>query len=228
MPWKETCVVKERLWFVDRLESGLYTMTELCGRYGISRKMGSKWAERFVAGGVEGLADQSRAPQHCPHRLGSEVREELHSIRRKHPLWGPRKLLGYLQRRQPEWVLAAPSTVGDLLRREGLVLPRRRRRRRPSPPRPWPRVVRPNDLWSVDFKGELRTRDGHYCHPLAVVDRCSQYPLQCRGLRSTATAGTRRWMERSFREFGLPPGILCDNRLPFGSQALWGLSRLSV
>ena len=228
MPWKETCSMRERLRFIDSLESGHYTMTELCARYGISRKTGYKWAQRFVDGGVEALADQSRAPKSCPHQLSSEVRDALLEVRRKHPRWGPRKLLAYLRPRKPEWTLPAPSTVGDLLRREGLVVPRRRRRRRSEAAAPSPVVEGPNDLWTIDFKGEFRTRDRIYCYPLTVADRFSRFLLQCRGLGSTATVGVRPWMERTFREFGLPLGLLSDNGSPFGSRALCGLSRLSV
>lgn len=220
--------MRERLRFIDSLESGLYTMTELCARYEISRKTGYKWAERFVEGGAEALADQSRAPKSCPHQVSAEVGEALLELRRKHPRWGPRKLLAYLRPRKPEWTLPAASTVGDLLRREGLVAPRRRRRQRAEAAAPSPVVAGPNDLWSIDFKGEFRTRDRHYCYPLTVADRFSRYLLQCRGLSSTATQGVKPWMERTFREFGLPRGILSDNGSPFGSRALCGLSRLSV
>lgn len=228
MPWKETCAMQERLRFIDGLESGLYTMTELCARHGISRKTGYKWAERYVQEGVDGLVDRSRAPLECPHRMAAEVREALLEIRRKHPRWGPRKLLGYLRPRKPEWTLPAASTVGDLLRREGLVQPRRRRSKRPASKPPIAEAAEPNDVWATDFKGEFRTRDRRYCYPLTLSDRCSRYLLDCRGLRSTATEGARPAMERVFRKFGLPSGMICDNGSPFGSRALCGLSRLSV
>ncbi len=220
--------MQERLRFIDSLESGLYTMTELCARYGISRKSGYKWADRYVHEGVDGLTDRSRAPKRCPHQMPQEVREALLTLRRKHPRWGPRKLLGYLTPRKPEWHFPAASTVGDLLRREGLVQPRRRRSKRRSPGPPCVEISGPNAVWATDFKGEFRTRDRLYCYPLTLTDRFSRYLLECRGLRSTATAGARPSMERVFRKYGLPSGIVCDNGTPFGSQALCGLSRLSV
>ena len=61
----ETNVVKERLAFVRDLESGHWSMTELCERYGITRPTGYKWEARHLAGGGAGLADRSRAPQTC-------------------------------------------------------------------------------------------------------------------------------------------------------------------
>ena len=62
----ETNVVKERLAFVRDLESGHWSMTELCERYGVSRPTGYKWLARHEAGGGAALADRSRAPQRCP------------------------------------------------------------------------------------------------------------------------------------------------------------------
>ena len=138
MAWSETNPMKERVLFIDDLESGLYSMTELCDLYGISRKSGYKWAQRYVEEGVEGLRDRSRAPDNCPHRTEERVVKALQAARRKHPRWGPRKLLAYLSRRQPDWAWPAASTAGDILRRAGLVEPRRRRRRRPPAGRPKP------------------------------------------------------------------------------------------
>ncbi len=71
MPWRTP--MTERLSFIEDLESHLYTMTELCDRHDISRPTGYKWSERWVADGVDGLKDRSRAPLHCPHRTEERV-----------------------------------------------------------------------------------------------------------------------------------------------------------
>lgn len=228
MPWSETNPMKERLKFIDDLESCLYTMTELCERYGISRRAGYKWAERYVAGGLEGLQDRSRAPKQCPHRMEPGVEQVLLEARRLHPTWGPRKLLAYLRPRHQDRTWPAASSVGDLLKRQGLVTPRQRRRRHEHPGPPSFEASAPNDVWSVDFKGEFLTGDRRYCYPLTVADLCSRLLLCCQGLLSTATAGAREAFEAVFREYGLPGSILSDNGSPFSSTALCGLSRLSV
>jgi hypothetical protein len=85
--------MEERIRFVKNCRSGLYEMSELCDRYGISRKTGYKWLHRFEAEGAGGLVDRSRAPLHCEHRMADSVREALLEVRRRHPTWGPRKLL---------------------------------------------------------------------------------------------------------------------------------------
>lgn len=228
MPWSETNPMKERLRFIDDLESTLYTMTELCERYGISRKTGYKWAERYVAGGLEGLLDRSRAPKRCPHRTEERVSQALVEARRQHPHWGPRKLLKILQREHPDWPWPAPSTAGEILKRQGLVASRRRRRRPQHPGRPKFEVQAPNDLWTGDFKGEFLTGDHRYCYPLTMADYSSRFLLGCQGQLSTAGAGARSVCESVFQAYGLPQAILTDNGNPFGSQALCGLSRLSV
>jgi transposase-like protein len=62
MPWKDTSPVNERVKFIAAFLEGNENFTELCERFGVSRKQGYKWRERYEAGGVEALRDQSRAP----------------------------------------------------------------------------------------------------------------------------------------------------------------------
>ncbi len=229
MPWNETNPMKERVCFIDDLESRLYTFTELCDDYGISRKSGYKWTRRYAAEGVEGLRDRSRAPKHCPHRTEERVEQVLLKAKRKHPHWGPRKLLKVLRKKRPNWPWPAASTAGDILKRHGLVTARRPRRRPQHPGKPKFEAQSPNDLWTGDFKGEFLTGDHRYCYPLTVADLCSRFLLRCEGKLSTAGVGAHPVFEHLFQEHGLPIGILTDNGTPFScSTALGGLSKLSV
>src|SRR3954465_9171850 len=132
MPWSETTQMS-RIRFVTDLESCLYEMTELCEKYGISRKTGYKWAERYGSQGAEGLKDRSRAPSRRPAQTPTEVADRLVELRRKHPTWGPRKLAAWLEKHEPEQAWPAASTIGGILKREGLVTPSRRRSSRPRP-----------------------------------------------------------------------------------------------
>jgi len=115
MPWLETSPMeqRERLNLDHRLE--LYTMAELCTRYGISRKTGYKWLARFEEAGRQGLADRSRALHHCPHRISPQAAAVICAARRQHPSWGPAKLLAWLEPRYPALDLPAISAAGDLL-----------------------------------------------------------------------------------------------------------------
>jgi putative transposase len=218
----------ERRRFIDDHAHGLYAMTELCARYGISRKTGYKWLARFEAAGRSGLADRSHAPHDCPHRIDRGVAQLIVAARRAHPSWGPRKLLDWLGPRHPELALPAISTAGDLLARRGLVKQRRRRRHH-TPPGVVPAVTHePNDLWTADFKGQFKTRDGVYCYPLTVADQHTRFLLACRGLASIHGWRVRPVFERLFTEYGLPRAIRTDNGAPFANTGLHGLTQLNV
>ena len=163
------------------------------------------------------------------HRISSAIAELLVAERIAHPYWGARKLLKVLRTRHlriPAW--PAASTVADLLARRGLVQRRRRRRPHLHPGVVRPTTTKPNDLWTADFKGQFRTRDGQHCYPLTIADHHTRFLLSCRGLLSTQTVTARPVFERAFREFGLPLAIRTDNGVPFATQAIHGLSSLNV
>jgi putative transposase len=62
--------------------------------------------------------------------------------------------------------MPSASSVAELFKRTGLVTPRRRRQRVAPPSHPIATSESPNQLWSADFKGWFRTRDGYRCDPL--------------------------------------------------------------
>jgi len=228
MPWQEADAMTLRLQFVYDAQRGLYTMSELCARYRISRTNGYKWLHRFAAAGRPGLADRSRAPHRCPHHTPPGLEAELLAQRARHPDWGPRKILQWLRERQPDVAWPAASTVGDLFRRHHLVKRRRRRRAFHHPGAVPPTTAAPNDLWTADFKGHFPTGDGIYCYPLTFADQHTRFLLGCDGLRSTETAGAWTVCRALFREYGLPAAIRTDNGVPFATSALHGLSQLNV
>jgi putative transposase len=227
MPWKATDSQKERLRFVTQMEAGVFSMTELCARFGVSRQAGYTALRRWQEEGADGLKERSRAPLRSPQRIDEATAALLLATRAAHPDWGPRKIHAYLQPRHPHLVLPAASTTGELYRRAGLVAPRKQRR--------WAHPGRvqvdgrgPNDLWATDFKGEFRTRDGATCYPLTVTDAATRYLLACRGLSSIGHAGAQAVFAALFREYGLPGAIRSDNGPPFATKAIAGLSRLNV
>jgi putative transposase len=232
VPWKETCPMDQRIRFIAAVaeaeESRSESFASVCRRFGVSRRVGYKWIERYEAGGVDGLKDKTRAPHRCPHRTPDEVRDQLIELRKEFPQWGPKKLRDVLLGRHPELHLPAPSAIGSLLKSAGLIRPRRRRVRTPPSLMPLEPGERPNDLWCVDFKGHFVLGDKTRCHPLTVTDHVTRYLLKCEGLAQPRHLPVRMHFERAFREFGVPLRIRSDNGPPFASNALGGLSALSV
>ncbi|MEX2531429.1 MAG: helix-turn-helix domain-containing protein [Gemmatimonadota bacterium] len=221
--------MEERMRFVLEALEGWDSMSELCARCGISRRVGYKWIDRYEREGLEGLADRSRAPHRQRAATPPEVVEAIVALRKDHPTWGPRKLKAWLERAKPRTRWPSCSTIGAILKREGLTRPRRRRTLKPGvwrPARTGPDV--PNRVWTADFKGEFRLGSGRLCYPLTVLDAHSRFLLECRGLPSTANAGARAGFERVFRGYGLPEVIRTDNGVPFSTQAVAGLSQLAV
>jgi putative transposase len=229
MPWCETSPMEQRLEFVREFATELFTMTELAAQYGISRKTGYKWLERYAADGVDGLRDQSRRPHDSPHATEPELVETLMALRRRHPHWGAKKLLAVAARRDPDAEWPSRSTVCTLLTAHGFVTPRRRRARPPHPSAaPLAPATRVNDVWTTDVKGEFRTGDGVYCYPLTLRDGFSRFVLRCDGLLARSGDATQPRCARAFAAYGLPDRIRSDNGGPFASAALAGLSALSV
>jgi transposase InsO family protein len=218
----------ERARLVALCDEGVYTVAELCHRFGISRKTGYKWLARFHQEGVHGLQDRSRAPQSCPHRTSKKVETALVQARERHPYWGPKKLIAHLRSKQPELALPAPSTAGEVLKRHGLVA-EAKRRKRPVHPGGGPlQVDASNQVWAADFKGEFPTRSGAMCYPLTISDAHSRVLLACQALPATGYEGAHPIFTELFRQYGLPLAIRTDNGAPFATKAIAGLSRLSV
>ncbi|MGH9383206.1 MAG: integrase core domain-containing protein [Vicinamibacterales bacterium] len=228
MPWLERSLMDQRTQFIADDQRGLQSVTELAVRFGISRKTAYKWIDRYDEGGPGALPDRSRRPHSCAHATDPAIVAAVLEARRHHPRWGAKKLLRILRNKDPQRAWPARRTLCDLLKRHDLIPPRRRRPRLTHPGRPLTPMTAPNVIWTADFKGQFKTRDGRYCYPLTLVDGFSRYLLACQGRHSTAIAPARPVFRRAFEEFGLPTIIRTDNGVPFATTALGRLSLLSV
>jgi putative transposase len=228
MGWMETCAVDERMRFVMAVEGQEEVFSNLCRRFGVSRKTGYKWLERYREAGVEALVDRSRAPLHHPQAMTEEIAERCLAVRRAHPTWGPVKVKGWLERRAPQTSWPALSTIGALFDREGLTVKRRLRHRSPPSSAPFAQCAAANDVWCIDFKGWFLTGDGKRCEPLTLSDAYSRYLLRCQAMARTDTDHVWPVLDAAFREFGLPHRLRSDNGPPFASCGAGGLSQLSV
>lgn len=215
--------------FVLKAKAPGANISELCRDYDVSRKTGYKWLGRFDAGGLEALADMTRRPGRSVETSG-EVVLRIQELRRAHPRWGPKKIRVLLQRLFPGEQVPSVKTVQRILVRLGE--PRLRRPRRATEvvrPTPQHDVSAPNDLWTVDFKGWWRTRDGSRCEPLTVRDAFSRFVFTVTLVGETASNSVRQVFERLFQQYGLPSTIHVDNGPPFGCvKARCGLTKLSA
>lgn len=228
MPWKVSGVVEKRRRFVEEWLSEEWTMTELCAWHGISRQAGYNTLARYQSENGNGLEPRSRAPRRHPNQTSPQVEQRIVELRQQHMRWGPRKLKVVLERKQPELTWPAASTMGELLRREGLVIARRKRSRMDPYTRPFASASEPNRVWCGDFKGWGRTQDGERIDPLTISDACTRYLLRCQAVDKMDTARVQAIFEAAFREYGLPQAIRTDNGAPFASRAIAGLSRLAL
>ena len=229
MPWKNVILMEEIIRFVILARSTRFTVSELCEQFGISRKTGYKHLERYAADGLKGLSLRSHRPHQFPQRTDATVAALILAERRLHPTWGPKKLHKVLEVKHGMESPPAQSTIGEILRRHGLSVKRRRK--------PGLYVAlnegltvptHPNHVWTVDFKGWFLLGNGQRCDPLTVCDRYSRYVLACRARANQQFKSTLQAFQDLMRQAGLPEVIRCDHGSPFASLGLGRLSSLSI
>ena len=224
MPWKDMSIMDAKIEFINEFRSGAWSMTELCRQFGISRTLGYKYLRRYQLQGLDGLAEVSRAPAAHPNQTAAFQESTIVALRKVHPKWGAETIITVLKDLHPDLPWPSISTGNEVLKRNGLVLPRRRIRRiTPTFPIFDPKA--PNETWSADFKGKFRMGNGVYCHPLTIADSFSRYVFAVKGLLSPCYVDTRKVFESVFKNFGMPQQIHTDNGIPFA--VAWALARLS-
>lgn len=229
MSWKETHAVDQRAELVRRSLQG-EPLAALCREFGVSRRTAYKWKQRHEAEGRPGLHDRSRRPRSHSTEVEEAMVCQIVRLRIAHPTWGARKLRAVLERSRPGEELPSESSFKRILDRAGLVEHRRRVAVEPSQRIVTPlRSERPNQIWTIDFKGWWYSRERQRVEPLTIRDDFSRFMLCVQAMENAKTETVRACMSRVFERFGLPEVIRSDNGAPFAaSQAPLGLSRLSV
>lgn len=223
MPWKkEETRMELKAEFVQMADQPNTNMSQLCRRYGISRKTGYKWLHRYRSEGLDGLAERSRRPKSSPNKTSGPIEALVVQARENDPGWGPRKLRDHLIRQanngkieaRREQIPAA-STINQILDRHGLL----EASDHPSRQGPWQRFERetPNELWQMDFKGEFQLDSGAWCYPLTIIDDHSRFALATEACPNQRRETVKSHLQAVFSRYGLPEAILCDNGGPWGS-----------
>ncbi len=228
MPWKVINQMDLKIPLIKDWNAGHSSITDLSQKYGVSRPTIYKWLKRYKRLGIEGLKEESRAPKQCPHRTSQKILDIIIEEKLRNRKRGPRKVRAQLKRKHPKLELPAASTIGYWFKKEGLVEKRKRRFHVPPYKEPFSECKKPNDVWSIDYKGQFHMKNGHVCYPLTVSDNYSRFLLGCKALEGPRYEPTRRCLEFIFREYGLPDAIRSDNGTPFAGKSIGGLSRLMI
>ena len=128
--------------------------------------------------------------------------------RRKHPEWGPRRLVHEAQRAGVD-PLPSRSGVYRLLKRSNLIDPMARRKR----DRRFKRWERGGamELWQMDVVGGVLLADGRQCKILTGIDDHSRFVV-CAGLMLRATSrAVCGHFATALRTHGVPAEVLTDN-----------------
>lgn len=223
MPWRETSTMSLRREFCSLAQQEEANVSELCRRFGISRKTGYKWLARYRSEGEAGLGDHSRRPHSTPGQTVAAQEGRVLALRDAHPTWGGRKL----RRRLQDLGEPAPaaSTITAILRRGDRLAPSG-----PTHHPAWHRFEHdsPNALWQMDFKGDFPLARGR-CFPLHVLDDHSRFVLGVVACANQRTETVRDALTAIFRRCGLPWRLLCDHGAPWGTvHAEAGLTTLGA
>lgn len=227
VPWSTKTLEQSRLEAVGLALAPGANRTLIARRFKVSRKTLYNWMAIHLSG-VE-LSNRSCRPLSSPRRSSSEMELAVAAVRQEHP-WGGRKIARVLER--DFGMKVSPSTVTEILRRQGLLCGSRA-----GEPRSWQRFERqaPNELWQMDYKGHFGMLSSARCHPFACVDDHSRFNLSLAACANEQTPTVQACLTAAFRTYGMPLAILCDNGgcwgTTFGPEltplAIW-LSRLDI
>jgi transposase InsO family protein len=223
MGWKEVTFISQRTEFVTlSLREGT-NFSELCRRFGISRKTGYKFQQRYLKEGVEGLKDRSRRPGSSPSKTNNLVEAMVLELREEHSKWGGRKLKRRLED-LGNVGLPSPSTITAILKRNDRVSTEESEKHKA-----WKRfeAERPNDLWQMDFKGHFEAKNGR-CHPLTILDDYSRYALGLKACKNERRETVETPLKEAFWTYGLPYQMLMDNGAPWGNDSIHRYTMLTV
>lgn len=221
MPWRVTSIMEERMKFIIRVVGGEVSMAAACREFGISRPTGYRWLRRFgEVGNLSGLQDRSRRPHRSPGQTVEEYETRVVALRKQYG-WGGKKLADILL---DEGIRLRVGAVNRILKRQGLI--------QPAVGHPPARIryerEQPNEMWQMDFKGDMAIQGGR-CHPLSILDDHSRFAVGVYALTHPGASPVFRCLRTTFETYGIPEAMLMDHGSPWWSTTNGhGLTWLSV
>lgn len=211
----ELSVVEQRYQAVLQVLSGA-SVTEVAGRFGVSRQAVHRWLGRYRDEGLAGLSDRSSRPASSPSRTPAEVEALICELRRNHPSWGARRLVWELGRRGCPGPVPSRATVHRVLVRHGLVQVTPRGRRREDYKR-WQRTE-PMQLWQMDIVGGVFLADGTECKVVTGIDDHSRYCVIAAVVARPTGRAVCLALAEALARFGIPDELLTDNGKQFTAR----------
>jgi transposase InsO family protein len=209
MLW-ELSVTEQRYRAVLEVLAGV-PVTEVAGRYGVSRQSVHAWLGRYRDEGPPGLEDRSHKVHAHPWQVPAEVESAVCELRRVHRKWGPKRLVFEMGRRGHGTVTR--STVYRVLVRNQLIEPRSRRRRRQDYVR-WERPV-PMQLWQLDVTASAFLAGGTEVKIVTGIDDHSRYCVIATAVRRATARPVCRAFVDAMAVYGVPEEVLTDNGTVF-------------
>jgi len=226
--WLKTPIKFQKMYFIADWLKQEHSMTALCARYGISRQCGYELIKRYRTEGEMAFDERSHARHAHPNQTSSHLIQAILDVKHRFTAWGPIPIKRWLEINKSQECWPAASTIGEILKRHGLVKSKKLTKRTPAHSEPLKHCNHPNQVWSADYKGHFRMKNQQYCYPLTISDNFSRYLLCCDGYEEINGKKAIFSFEKVFYEYGLPDVIRTDNGPPFASTGLGGLSRLSI
>src|SRR5689334_20630686 len=205
---RELSVTEQRYNAVRAVISEGRTVTQVARDWNVCRQTLHDWLGRYEEAGLEGLANRSHRPDHCPHQMPAEVEAQLLELRRARPYLGARRLAIELARKG---VQPAPSksAVQRSLARAGVTDPERKLRRLKVWKR-WERAM-PMELWQLDVVHGFALTDGTSAKALTGIDDHSRFCVSARLMPREQTQSVCDGFSSAMREYGVPGQVLTDN-----------------
>jgi len=221
MPWESKTVEQKRIEFIQEVQKGQKSKSVLCREFGISRPTGDKWIKRFSE--EENISNHSSVPFNQPLKTDLATETLILQLRNQIPALGAKKIKRILENEGN--TIPCVSTVNAILKRNNCIS-----KEASLAATPYKRFEKeyPNEMWQADFKGHFPLMNGVRCHPLNVLDDCSRFNICIDAKDNEQFLSTKMSFERSFKEFGTPKVLLCDNGNPWGTSQITGYTQFEV